>query len=210
MRHDGLGIVFFAHKGTRAWEAQIQAMISAEWIVTASWPIDTEMGARLRAKNSATLASSIQLVCRPREHVDGTVRDDSVGNWREVLVELPRRIHDWMPRLADEGVVGADAIFACLGPALEVFSRYSRVERADGEVVTLKEYLEHVWGAVSREALSMIFADPETAGLEEDARLTAMWLWTIATPSVEPTEPDGDCGVSRYSADDVSHSVVTA
>ena len=29
-----------------------------------------------------------------------------------------------MPRLAAEGVVGADAIFACLGPALEIFSRY--------------------------------------------------------------------------------------
>ena len=31
-----------------------------------------------------------------------------------------------MPRLAEEGVVGANAIFACLGPALEIFSRYSR------------------------------------------------------------------------------------
>ena len=37
--------------------------------------------------------------------------------------------------LAEEGVVGADAIFACLGPALEIFSRYSRVEKANGDVV---------------------------------------------------------------------------
>ena len=58
-----------------------------------------------------------------------------------------------MPRLAAEGVVGADAIFACLGPALEVFSRYSRVEKASGEHVTLREYLEQVWAAVSKEAL---------------------------------------------------------
>jgi hypothetical protein len=62
-----------------------------------------------------------------------------------------------MPRLAQEGVVGADAVFACLGPALEVFSRYSRVEKVSGEQVTLREYLEHVWTAVAREALSMIF-----------------------------------------------------
>ena len=55
-----------------------------------------------------------------------------------------------MPRLAKEGVVGADAIFACLGPALEVFSRYARVEKASGETVTLKEFLEHVWAAVSK------------------------------------------------------------
>jgi putative DNA methylase len=66
------------------------------------------------------------------------VRADDVGDWRDVLAELPPRIHEWMPRLAEEGVVGADAIFACLGPALEVFSRYSRVEKASGETVALK------------------------------------------------------------------------
>jgi hypothetical protein len=86
-----------------------------------------------------------------------------------------------MPRLAAEGVVGADAIFACLGPALEVFSRYSRVEKASGEQVTLKEYLEHVWAAVAKEALDMIFAGADVTGFEEDARLTAMWLWTLKT-----------------------------
>jgi hypothetical protein len=84
-----------------------------------------------------------------------------------------------MPRLAEEGVVGADAIFACIGPALEIFSRYSRVEKASGEVVTLREYLEQVWAAVSTEALSMIFQDADAAGLEPDARFTAIVLWTL-------------------------------
>jgi hypothetical protein len=36
-----------------------------------------------------------------------------------------------------------------------------------------------VWAAVSTEALSMIFHDADAAGLEPDARLTAMWLWTL-------------------------------
>ncbi len=86
-----------------------------------------------------------------------------------------------MPRLAAEGVVGADAIFACLGPALEIFSRYARVEKASGEVVSLREYLEHVWAAVAKEALQMIFAGADATGFEEDARLTAMWFWTLST-----------------------------
>jgi len=109
------------------------------------------------------------------------VRTDAVGDWRDVLQELPRRIHEWMPRLAREGVVGADAIFACLGPALEVFSRYSRVEKPSGEEVRLREYLEHVWAAVAKEALNMVFAGADATGFEEDARLTAMWLWTLST-----------------------------
>lgn len=177
----GIGLVVFAHKTTLGWETQLQAMLDAGWCITASWPIDTERPGRLRAMDSAVLASSVHLVCRPRENPDGSITQDYLGDWREILQELPRRIHDWMPRLANEGIVGADAIFACIGPALEIFSRYSRVEKASGEVVTLKEYLEHVWAAVSREALSMIFEGADATGFEEDARLTAIWLWTLST-----------------------------
>ena len=143
----------------------------------------------MRARNSAALASSVHLVCRPRENPDGSVRTDEVGDWRDVLNELPKRMHDWMPRLAAEGVVGADAIFACLGPALEIFSRYSRVEKSDGSVVPLREYLEQVWAAVSKEALSMIFKDVDASGLEPDARLTAIWLWTLRT---DPSGTNGN------------------
>lgn len=175
---NGLSVVVFANKETEAWEAMLAALINAGWVVTASWPIDTESGNRLRAKESAALASSVHLVCRPREDATGAVTV-TVGEWRDVLGELPIRIHEWMPRLAAEGVVGADAIFACLGPALEIFSRYSQVEKANGETATLREYLEHVWAAVSTEALSLIFKDASAAGLEPDARLTAMWLWTL-------------------------------
>ena len=55
----GVGTVVFAHKSTAGWEAQIQAMVGAGWIVTASWPIDTEMSTRMNAAGTASLASSI-------------------------------------------------------------------------------------------------------------------------------------------------------
>ena len=183
----GIGLVVFAHKSTAGWEAQLQAMVDAGWTMTGSWPIDTERPGRLRAQDSAALASSVHIVCRPRENADGSLRGGDVGDWRDVLTELPRRIHEWLPRLAEEGVVGADAIFACLGPALEVFSRYSRVEKASGEQVSLRDYLEQVWAAVSKEALGMIFAGGDATGFEEDARLTAMWLWTLASPGGQET-----------------------
>jgi len=177
----GIGVVVFAHKSTSGWENLLQGIQNAGWIITASWPIDTERTARTNAIGTASLTSSIHLICRPRENPDGSIRNDDVGDWRDVLAELPARIHEWMPRLAEEGVVGADAIFACLGPALEIYSRYSSVEKASGEKVELKEYLEEVWAAVSREALNMIFEGADASGFEEDARLTAMWLWTLKT-----------------------------
>ncbi|MGA7498330.1 MAG: hypothetical protein WBX00_16500 [Isosphaeraceae bacterium] len=179
LRPDGIATVVFASKTTASWEAILKAVVDAGWTITGSWPIDTEMEARVSAQGQARLASSVHLVCRPRENSDGSVRTDEVGDWRDVLTALPHRIHEWMPRLAAEGVVGADAIFACLGPALEIFSRYNRVEKSDGSVVLLREFLEHVWAAVSKEALSMIFKDADASGFEPDARLTAMWLWTV-------------------------------
>lgn len=175
---DGVGTIVFASKSTASWEAILKAVVDAGWVITGSWPIDTEMETRVAAQGQARLASSVHLVCRPRQSPDGSLLEE-VGEWREVLAELPERIHEWMPRLASEGVVGADAIFACLGPALEIFSRYGSVEKASGETVTLREYLEQVWAVVSTEALSMIFQDADAAGLEPDARLTAMWLWTL-------------------------------
>ncbi len=180
----GVGVIVFASKTTASWEAILQAVVDAGWTITGSWPIDTEMAARVAAQGQARLASSIHLIVRPRcrpSDFGHRTSDSQIGDWRDVLQELPARIHAWMPRLAEEGVVGADAIFACLGPALEIFSRYDRVERASGEQLTLSEYLEYVWAAVANEALALVFAGGDVTGFEADARLTAMWLWTLTT-----------------------------
>lgn len=179
---DGIGVVVFAHKTTSGWEAMLKALLDAEWSVTGSWPVDTERPGRLREQNSAALASSVHIVCRPRAAEVETV------DWRQVRGELERRVAEWLPRLAEEGIEGADAIFACLGPALEVYSRYKSVETAAGEPVPLSPpngrpgapaFLPAVWAAVAKEALKMLFEGPEAEGFEEDARLTALWLWTL-------------------------------
>ncbi|MCL6479532.1 MAG: DUF1156 domain-containing protein [Peptococcaceae bacterium] len=205
---NGIGIIVFAHKSTSGWEAQLQAIINAGWTVTGSWPIDTERPGRINSQGTASLASSIHLVCRPRENPDGLLRNNDIGDWRDILQELPKRIHNWMSRLAAEGVVGADAIFACLGPALEIFSRYSRVEKASGEQVNLMEYLEHVWATVAKEALNMIFEGADAFGFEEDSRLTAMWLWTLSTGANGngKGEPPVDDGEENLDEEDASSS----
>jgi adenine-specific DNA methylase len=180
LKEDGIGSVVFAHKTTEGWEALLSGMIRGGWTITGSWPIATERPGRLRSQDSAALATSVHLVCRPRPE------DAPVGDWGDVLRELPKRVGDWMERLQGEGIRGADLVFACIGPALEIFSRYSRVENADGSEVKLAEYLEKVWEVVGRTALEQILGTDEArarngmAGvLEEDARLTALFLWTL-------------------------------
>ena len=142
LHEDGIGSVVFAHKTTEGWEALLSGMIRGGWTITGSWPIATEMTSRLRARDSAALATSVHLVCRPR------AENAPVGDWADVLRELPRRVADWMERLQGEGIRGADLVFACVGPALEIFSRYRAVETAEGNRVGLSDYLEKVWEVV--------------------------------------------------------------
>jgi adenine-specific DNA methylase len=193
LREDGVGSVVFAHKTTEGWEALLSGMIHGGWTITASWPVATEMGARLNARETASLATSVHLVCRPRPD------DAPIGDWGDVLRELPKRVGDWMERLQGEGVRGADLVFACIGPALEIFSRYTKVETAEGQEVTLPECLEKVWEVVGRTALEQVLGSGEaqarngSAGaLEEDARLTALFLWTLQSTNGEGNDSAAD------------------
>jgi adenine-specific DNA methylase len=158
LHDDGVGSVVFAHKTTEGWEALLSGMIRGGWTITGSWPIATEMGSRLRARESAALATSVHLICRPRPD------DAGVGDWADVLRELPVRVADWMERLQHEGVRGADLVFACIGPALEIFSRYTMVETADGREVKLDEYLAKVWwSAAARSRKCSVLQKPGRA-----------------------------------------------
>ena len=200
LSEDGIGSVVFAHKTTEGWEALLSGMIRGGWTITGSWPIATEMGTRLRARDSAALATSIHLICRPRPG------DAPVGDWAEVLRELPRRVGGWMERLQGEGVRGADLVFACIGPALEIFSRCRAVETAEGRGVGLAEYLEKVWEVVGRTALENVLGTAEAkarngmaGALEEDARLTALFLWTLQSTDgdVAPDDDEEDAAAPR-------------
>ena len=66
LKPNGRFVVVFAHKQPDAWETLVSAMIKAGFVVTASWPIQTEMANRTRAMASAALASSIWMVCKKR------------------------------------------------------------------------------------------------------------------------------------------------
>ena len=205
LREDGVGCVVFAHKTTEGWEALLSGIIQGGWTVTGSWPIATESGSRLNARDTASLETSVHLVCRPRPE------DASTGDWADVLNELPIRVADWMQRLQAEGVRGADLVFACVGPALETYSRYSRVETAEGREVGLPEYLEKVWEVVGREALEQVLGTAEAqarngaaGALEEDSRLTALFLWTLQSTADENASsnngPDEDTGEDEAEA----------
>jgi adenine-specific DNA methylase len=168
---EGVAVIVFAHKTTEAWETVIQALLEAGLYLTASWPIHTEMKARLRAQESAALASSIYMVCRKRP------RDAPVGEFLPVRRAIEARVRRKLAQFWEEGIRGADFFMSAIGPAVEAFGRYAWVERLSGERVTVAELLEYVRRVVAEFALERILRAP-LGGVDGLTRFYLLWRWT--------------------------------
>ena len=131
---DGVIAVMFAHQSTEAWTALINALFEAGLTVTATYPIDTELTTALKSWKSV-LASSITVICRLREV-------GAAASFREIRREIENAVQEAVQRFWEYGFRGADLIVATYGPAVGVFGRYERVERADGRPVEVPELLE--------------------------------------------------------------------
>jgi hypothetical protein len=206
IRPEGIGCVVFAHKTTEGWESLLAGMLKGGFVITASWPITTEMATRMIARDTAALAGSVHLVCRPRPGNAG------VGDWTQVMAAMEKRIREWLPTLVKHGIRGADAIFSCLGPALESYSKFEKVLTASDREVPLggdpdaiepeqRGFLAYVFETLSKEALRQVLGDAETEGFEEDSRMTALFLWTL-----QSTKANGNGGKKIAAAEESEDS----
>ena len=66
LKPDGIMTLMFTHKAAGAWDALTKGLIESGFVITASWPINTEAEGSLHIKDKAAANSTIFLVCRPR------------------------------------------------------------------------------------------------------------------------------------------------
>ena len=182
LKPDGRLVIVFAHKDPAAWETLVGAMIRAGFVVTASWPIDTERGTRTNAQNSAALSSSIWLVCRKRPS------DAGKGWYKQVQPRMKERITERLRYFWDIGVRGPDFLWAAVGPGLEAFSAYDEVRRNDGKPFSVSEFLKEVRRLTTDFALGQIVSGG-TEGLDEWTRYALMHAANFGTAGA----PVGEC-----------------
>lgn len=140
LKPDGRLVVVFANKNPNAWETLVSALIRAGFAVDASWPIQTERSARTNAISTASLSSSVWLVCRKRDPSSRAGWDTNVT--REMTETIGQRLREFW----DAGIRGPDFVWAATGPALEVFSKYPAVRRASehSAVMSVGDFLRQV------------------------------------------------------------------
>lgn len=188
LKPNGRLVVVFAHKQPDAWETLVAAIIRAGFVVEASWPIQTEMGNRTRAQGSAALSSSVWLVCRKRP-------ENARPGWDNKTIEEMKanshgRLHDYW----DAGVRGPDFVWAATGPALEAYSRYPVVKKANepGSVMGVAEFLRAVRRIVVDFVVGRVLSHggaENTGGLDD---VTTYYLLHRHDFGMEPA-PAGAC-----------------
>ena len=122
------------------WETFLEAVLSAGFSLTGTWPMRTERDARSVGIGTNALASSIILVCRKR------AADASTITRREFLRELNTALPDALLDMTRGGVnspvAPVDLSQAIIGPGMAIFSQYAAVLEADGKPMSVRSALQ--------------------------------------------------------------------
>jgi adenine-specific DNA methylase len=170
LKKDGIAVIVYTHKSTEGWETVINALLDSGLVTTSAWPINTEMTGRLRAQESAALASSIYIVARK-------LARQPIGFYNEVRDEVRHHLGAKLQRLWEEGVGGADFFIAAIGSAIEVFGKYEQVLDYDGAMVRADRLLEDVRTIATDYAVHQILHDGFAGEISDLTRFYVLWRW---------------------------------
>jgi adenine-specific DNA methylase len=178
LRPDGIATIVYAHKSTSAWETLINSLIDSGLIMTGAWPLNTEMGTRLNAHETASLASSIYIV--PRK-----MRRHPTGFYKQVKEELKKHLNDKLHRLWEEGVSGADFFIAAIGSAIEVFGKYEKVMDDEGSIVRADRLLDDVRRIATDYAVHQILHNGFAGEISDLTRFYVLYRWNYGEAKVQ-------------------------
>lgn len=170
LKPNGIAIIIYAHKSTSGWETLVNSLLDSGLVITAAWPIHTEMKARLRAIESAALSSSIYIVARKIQKV-------KIGVYKDVKEELRDFLCRKMDLLWKEGISGADFLISAIGASVVVFGKYEQVLR-ENTVVRADVMLEDVRKIVTDYAVKQVLHNGFAAEISNLTRFYLLWRWS--------------------------------
>ena len=135
------------------------------------------MKSRLRAKESAALASSIYFVCRKLKRVE-------TGWFSEVKEEIKKYLQDRLEHLWNEGISGADFFISAIGSAIVVFGKYREIKDFQGNRITSEKLLEYVREMVTDYAVHQILHNGISEELSPLTRFYILWRWSYGEARV--------------------------
>lgn len=187
-------VCVYAHKTTAGWATLINAMRIAGFSVVEAWPVEMERKVRQNALETAALASSILLVARRREGTEiGSYETDVRPELEKIVRERVQTL--WSPSPDVPGIQGGDLVIACVGAGLRAFTRFARVEYANGEEVPAERFLAEVEAAVLDSILARLSKDVganggkyRLEGVDPATRFYILWRYTYRWTELDAGE----------------------
>ena len=185
LKLDGIMTLMFTHKASGAWDALTSGLMEAGFVITASWPVNTEAEGSLHIKDKAAANSTIFLVCRPRHSEsdkrgsEGVREEPSVYGttsvyWEDVEPRVAQAVRERVETFQEAGMTGVDLYLASFGPALEEFSRHWPLRRGAPRPVPEAERRQRRQRALFEEEADPYAATPEDA-LDTARREVKRW-----------------------------------
>jgi putative DNA methylase len=155
-----------SERGTAStgWETFLEAVISAGFTTTGTWPMSTEMAQRMRGVAANALATSIVLVCRQRE------ADSPTATRREYVAALHRELPEALRHLQAGNLAPVDLPQSAIGPGMGIFTRYSKVIEADGSAMSVRSALQLINAAIDE------FLSAQESQMDDWTRFAVTWF----------------------------------
>jgi len=135
LKDDGVMTLMFTHKATGAWDALTKGLIDSGFVITASWPINSEAEGSLHIKDKSAANSTIFLVCRPRPAQMTAI---GVQYWEDLEPRVKTAVRQRIEQFQAGGIRGVDLYLSCFGPALEEFSMHWPIKRGQPKPIEEK------------------------------------------------------------------------
>lgn len=171
LKPGGVAVIVYAHKTTEGWETMLNGLLQAGFVMTGSWPFHTEMQNRLRATASAALASSIYMVCRKLER-------QPLGFWNELQPRIQARVAEKLAQFWRAGIAGGDFFISAIGPGMEEYSRYQRVETYSGEPVGTDQLLAFIRKVSTDFLVNHLLKGASGGAIDKEAQFYLTYRWT--------------------------------
>ena len=173
----GMAVIVYAHKTTAGWETMLNALVEAGFVVTGSWPVHTERKTRLRSVASAALASSIYMVCRKIDR-------QTLGFWNELQPSIKARVEEKLEQFWEQGIAGGDFFISAIGPGMEEYSKYERVETYSGETVGTDQLLAFIRGVSTNFLARRLLKNAGQEAIDKEAQFYLTYRWTYLNNGV--------------------------
>lgn len=181
LKDNGILTMMFTHKTQAAWETLTRALIENGWIISSSFPVDSEFAAALNQKDLAAAASSIFLACRKRTM---TEREPAVWNGfggTGVRQEIRQAVAKSLQQFSVLHLNAVDEMVASYGSALKVLSENWPVIDGDDEVTPIQAMREASAGVAQYQMTHITNGQLTVNDLHSEAGITLTLLGIYGT-----------------------------